>query len=188
MSGALSVALVVLVLSGPAAAASLTLSQGEKTEALRVGRRSITLETFDTEWRAVNGRAETVLVITPFHRLVLAARNAAFKNERMKPDEPDKILKEHGARVLFWVTLRGDREDFARFYEPRLVGGDLEIEPTFVQNERTAVRDASGAFLARCAYGFPTKELSGKSRVALVIRDVDGRDVSRFAVDLSAMR
>ena len=89
---------------------------------------------------------------------------------------------------MFWASLHGPREDFARFYTPRLRVGDREIEPAFVQNERTAVRQADGRYLARCVYSFPTRDLTGKSRVALVVWDVDGRDVSRFTLDLSTMR
>jgi hypothetical protein len=127
-------------------------------------------------------------VLTPFHRLVLAARHAAFRNEPLKPDEPDRLLSEQRDRLVFWASLHGPREDFARFYTPRLRVGDREIEPAFVQNERTAVREADGRYLARCVYAFPTRNLAETSRVTLVVRDVDGRDVGRFTLDLSTMR
>ena len=89
---------------------------------------------------------------------------------------------------MIWAHLRGPREDFARFYAPRILFGDREIEPSFVQNERTAVRTDVGAYLARCVYGFPTKELTPKARLLLVVRDADGREVDRFTIDLAAMR
>ena len=181
-------ALALLTAGGPAAAASLTLTEREKNEALTVGQRSITRDGFDAEWRVVNGNGESVTVITPFHRLVLAARHAAFKNERLKPGDPDKLLKEQGDRLILWVSLRGDREDFARYYEPKLVAGDLAIAPSFVQNERTALRTDAKIFQARCVYGFPTKALVGTLRVALLIQAADGRDVGRFTLDLSSMR
>ena len=50
------------------------------------------------------------------------------------------------------------------------------------------MRQDDGRYLARCVYSFPTRYLTGTSRVALVVRDGDGRDVSRFTIDLSAMR
>ena len=65
--------------------------------------------------------------------------------------------------------------------------GEQEIAPTFVQNERTALPE-DGAFIARCVYGFPTKELTGTSRGTLVVRDAEGREVGRFAIDLARMR
>jgi hypothetical protein len=37
-------------------------------------------------------------------------------------------------------------------------------------------------------YGFPIRDLTSTSRVMLVVRDVEQRDVSRFTIDLSAMR
>ncbi|PYN39386.1 MAG: hypothetical protein DMD98_00800 [Candidatus Rokuibacteriota bacterium] len=184
----IAVPALLFALSVPALAASFGLAPGERADALRVGRRSVTVETFDAEWRVANASGDSVTVLTPFHRLVLAARHAAFRNEALPPDEPDRLLREQQDRLVFWASLHGPREDFARFYTPRLRVGDREIEPAFVQNERTAVRQADGRYLARCVYSFPTRDLTGKSRVALVVWDVDGRDVSRFTLDLSTMR
>ena len=179
---------LALVAGAPALAASFALAPAERDQALRVGRRSVTNEAFDTEWRVANGAGDSVMVVTPFHRLVLAARHAAFRNEKMKPDEPERLLQEQQDRLMIWAQLRGPREDFARFLAPRLILGDREVEPAFVQNERTAARQDNGGYLARCVYGFPTRDLTGKSRVLLVVRDPDGRDVSRFTIDLSTMR
>jgi hypothetical protein len=187
---ALAATVLALVLAGPsgAAAASFSLASQQRADALRVGAQSITKDSFDTEWRVANPSGETLTVITPFHRLVLAARNAAFKNERMKDSEPEKLLREQQDRLVIWASLRGLREDFARFYEPRILLGDREIEPSFVQNERTALRTEGGGYLARCVYGFPVKEIAPKARLVLIVRDPDGRDVSRFTIDLASMR
>jgi hypothetical protein len=187
---ALAAPLLILLLAGPsvAGAASFSLEPQQRTDALRVGAQSITRDSFDTEWRVANQAGDSLTVITPFHRLVLAARNAAFKNERMKDKEPEKLLREQQDRLVIWANLRGPREDFARYFAPRILLGDREIEPSFVQNERTAARTDSGAYLARCVYGFPVKEIAPKSRVVLVVRDPDGRDVSRFTIDLASMR
>jgi hypothetical protein len=57
-----------------------------------------------------------------------------------------------------------------------------------VQNERTATRQDDGQFLARCVYGFPIQNLTGRDRLALVVADADGRDVTRFTIDLAGMR
>jgi hypothetical protein len=175
-------------------AASLTLTDGDVGRALAVGQRSVASDAaFDAEWRVTNAAGESVTVMTPFHRLVIAARHAAFKNEALKPSEPERILKGQKDRLSLWVQLRGSREDFARHYAPRLIlpddgQGQREIPPVFIQNERTALRQDGGRFIARCVYGFPTKEITGTSRMVLVVRDADRRDVSRFAIDLSAMR
>jgi hypothetical protein len=187
---ALAAPVLVLLLAGPSVAwaASFSLEPQQRTDALQVGAQSITRDSFDTEWRVANQAGDSLTVITPFHRLVLAARNAAFKNERMKDKEPEKLLREQQDRLVIWANLRGPREDFARYFAPRILLGDREIEPSFVQNERTAARTDSGAYLARCVYGFPVKEIAPKSRVVLVVRDPDGRDVSRFTIDLASMR
>lgn len=182
-------ALLGVLLLGPSArAASFALTPGERDDALRTGARSVTVETFDAEWRVANAAGESITVLTPFHRLVLAGRHAAFRHEPLGPDAPERLLREQQDRLLLWARLHGPREDFARFYTPRLRVGDREIEPAFVQNERSAVRQEDGRYLARCVYGFPTQYLTGTSRVALVVRDADGRDVSRFTIDLSTMR
>lgn len=189
MRAALLLTLIVLALAPRAgAAAALILTDRLKQEAIRAGQKSVTVEAFDAEWRLSNGQGESVTVFTPFHRVALAARHSAFKNQPFKPTEPDRILKEQGDRLLLWAHLRGTREDFARFYLPRLRVGDREIEPSFVQNERTAVREDGGRYVARCVYGFPTKEITGSSRVVLAVRDPNGKDVSRFTIDLSTMR
>jgi hypothetical protein len=99
----------------PAAAAFLSLSGAQQAEAVRVGQRSVTTEArFDTEWRVEHPTGESVTVITPFHRLALASRNAAFKNEPLKPQDQDKVVQEARERLIVWVELHGPRADFAR--------------------------------------------------------------------------
>ena len=182
------VALLVVGAGTDAVAASFTLSDSDKRAAIRTGERSVTTETFDREWRVTNGEGESAMVITPFHRLTVAARHAAFKQDTLKPADVDRVLKEGANRLVVWVSLRGKGEDFARFYVPRLVAGDREIKASFVQNERTAIRQEDGGYLARCVYGFPVQDLTGRAKVALVVADPDGRDVSRFTIDLASMR
>ena len=189
MSRALTalVLLALLATGGEAAAASFSLSDADKRAAVRTGERAVTTEAFDREWRVTNG-GETVTVLTPFHRLTVAARHAAFKNDTLKPSEVEKVLKENANRLVMYANLRGRAEDFARFYVPRLVAGDRDIKASFVQNERTAVRQEDGVYMARCVYGFPIQDLTPKGRVALVVADPDGREVSRFTIDLGSMR
>ncbi len=185
---ALLVALLLLGFAGAAAGASFTLTAEQKEQALRVGERSVTSETFDGEWRVRGSDGATASVLTPFHRLVVAGRHAGFEGKPVKPAAADKLLKEQAGRLVIWVQLRGKAQDFARFYEPRLLVGERRIKPSFIQNERTAARTEDGDYVARCVYGFPINDVPGKSKVALVVADRDGNDVSRFTIDLSAMR
>lgn len=170
------------------AAASLALTEAQKQEALRFGEQSVSRESFDAEWKVDNGAGENVTVLTPFHRLAVAARHAAFKDEALKPNETERLLREQRDRLVVWAQLRGSREDFAQRYAPELRAGDRTIKPAFVQNERTALRQESGIYLARCFYAFPVKELTGQARVSLVVRDAQGRTASTFTIDLSTMR
>jgi hypothetical protein len=185
---AVVLAIALAATNVPAVAASFSLSEREQKQALVVGQRSVINETFGGEWRIVQGSGESVEVVTPFHRLALAARNAAFKNEPLKPQDRDKMLTELKDRLMFWVYLQGPSEQFARHFSPRLLVDDREIEPALVQNERTAVRQDNGRYLARCVYWFPTKDLTGTSRPVLVVRDAEGQPVTRFAIDLARMR
>jgi hypothetical protein len=185
--------LVLAVLGGliatPAAAAFLSLTGAQQTEALRVGQRSVSTEArFDTEWRVENPTGESATVVTPFYRLALASRNAAFKNEPLKPQDQDKLIQEGRERLIVWVELHGSHEDFARYYAPRLLVADREIEPAFVQNERTGLRRSNGSFLARSVYAFPNREITGDAKLVLVIKTPDGQLISRFAIDLAKMR
>jgi hypothetical protein len=184
----------VAFLLSPATAATLVLDEQEMARAVAAGQRSATSDApFDGEWRVTSAAGDAAIVVTPFYRLALASRHAAFKNEPLTPAERDKILREQKDRLPFWVVLRGGQEDFARHYTPRFIasgsdGSEREIAPAFVQNERTALRVDGGAFVARCVYAFPTKELTGTSRGALVVRDAGGREIARFSVDLARMR
>jgi hypothetical protein len=182
------VALLALVWVAPAGAASLTLSEAETREALAVGSRSVVSETFGAEWEVRDGAGRVVSVLTPFHRLALAARLAAFKREPLGRGEPARLLREQRGRLVLWVSLRGGREDFARYYAPRLLVGERQVKPAFVQNERTAARQEDGSYLAKCLYAFPTQDLTGRSRLVLAIDDGEGREVTRFTIDLATMR
>jgi hypothetical protein len=180
--------LAALLAAVPVDAAKLALSESDQAQALRFGQRSTTMESWDAEWRVSNGSGDSVVVITPFHRLVVAGRNAAFKNEPVKPQDQEKMLADFKDRLVFWVYLHGPREEFARYYTPRLLVGEREIEPALVQNERTARRQEGGVYLARCIYSFPNRDLTGSGRVILVIRDAEEQLVSRFTIDLGKMR
>ena len=177
-----------------AEAASLTLDEQAMSLAVAVGQRSVTSEaSFDAEWRVTGRAGEIATVVTPFHRIVLAARHAAFKGEALPAAERTRALRDQKERLPFWVVLRGPRADFARHYSPSLIvrdqnGAEREIAPSFVQNERTALKQDDGQFVARCIYTFPTKEITGTSRGDLIVRDAEGREVTRFPLDLSRMR
>jgi hypothetical protein len=179
---------VVAAAAGDATAASFTLDDAARREAIHVGERSTLAEGFDREWRVTGGDGTGLAVMTPFHRLAVAARHAAFKKEPLKPADVERVLKQDAQRLVVWVNLRGPTEDFARHYVPRLVDGPREIPASFVQNERTAPRQDDGTFLARCVYGFPIRDIDARGRLALVIADADGRDLRTFPIDLSTMR
>lgn len=171
-----------------ASAAALVLTDALKRQALEYGRQTATRENFDAEWRFQNAAGDTVVVLTPFHRLAIAARHATFRDEPLRPNEPDRILREQRERLVFTLELRGQQEAFTRFLVPELEIGDRTLKAAFVQNDRTPARLGDGVYLARCTYAFPLRELTGTSRVALVVRDADGRPASRFTIDLGQMR
>jgi hypothetical protein len=180
-------AVAVLAQMGTAHAASFALAEQQVQEAVEFGERSTTRDGLGDEWRVRNAAGDVATVMTPFHRLALAARHAAFRKDPLTPRERERLLKEQD-RLVFWVEVTGPREDFARFYTPRLIAGARHVEATFTQNERTPARRADGRFLARCVYGFPVKALTGASKVVLVVRDGNGRDVTSFTIDLASMR
>jgi len=181
-------ALVLLAAPLTAEAVSFTLTEPQIQDAAELGERSVTRDSVGTEWRVRNAAGDALTVMTPFHRVALAARHAAFRNEPLRPRDRARVVKEQQDRLVFWVELKGSRDDFARFYTPRLLAGARQIEPSFTQNERTAARGDDGKYVAQCVYGFPTKMLSGTGKVVLIVRDGDGRDLTSFAVDLSTMR
>jgi hypothetical protein len=185
---ALALALAAVALARPAAAASFVLTEEQRREAILFGQRSVTRETLGTEWQVENAAGESVTVITPFHRLALAARHAAYRDEPLRPQDEQRALREVAGRLVFWVSLFGPREDFARYLVPRLLVAGREIAPTLAQNERTALPQEEGRFLARCTYWFPSQGIGGQASVVLIVRDADGRAVSRFTIELARMR
>lgn len=172
----------------PLSAASFQLTPKEAEEAIRAGQRSVTAEEFGVEWQVTNSSGMAVTVMTPFYRVAQEARIAAFDDKTLKPREVARLLREVRGRVSFWATLEGSREDFARWYRPVLLARNQEIKASFVQNERTALRQEDGRYLARSLYSFPTQGLRPNDRITLSIRNPEGREVARFAVDLGAMR
>jgi hypothetical protein len=160
----------------------------DRDEAVRVGRRSVTTEDWGGEWRVDGGAGQFVTVMTPFHRLALAARNSAFQDKELKPRDVESVLKDQQGKVVLWATLRGATVGFARFYTPALVARQQEIKASFTQNERTALRDEDGQYTARCLYVFPAAGLDPRGTVMLLVRDGDEKVVATFTVDLSTMR
>jgi hypothetical protein len=184
-----AVAGFALTIGQPLDAASFALAPSEREEAIRMGRRSVVSADFGAEWRVGgDGPGQSLVVMTPFHRLALAARNSAFKNEELRPRDVESLLRDQEGKLVLWATVRGGKPDFARFYTPLLYRGQQEIKPSFAQNERTALREEDGSYTARCMYVFPADELDAKGRVTLVVRDQEDKQVARFTVDLSAMR
>jgi hypothetical protein len=177
-----------LAASSPARAALFSLSETARTEAIRLGQDSVTRESIGDEWTTSAGGVE-VTVMTPFHRLAALARQAAFRQATLKPRDIERAERENRGRLVIWATLRGDRADFARFLAPVLLVGVVEVRPAFVQNERTALRQPDGRYVARCAYAFPTTALNPRGKVSLVVRDQEGRrEVARVPIDLGTFR
>jgi hypothetical protein len=182
------VAGLALTMARPLDAASFALTPAERDEAVRMGRRSTVAADFGTEWRVAGDAGQSLVVMTPFHRLALAARNSAFKSEELRPRDIESLVQDQEGRLVLWATVRGGKPDFARFYVPMLQRGEQAIKPSFTQNERTALREEDGIYTARCMYVFPTAELDAKGRVTLVVKVSESVQVARFNVDLSAMR
>ncbi len=181
-------AVVWLVAVPSLGAVSFSLTAAQQEEAKRAGKRSVVADDWTGEWRVADGPGQYALVVTPFHRLALAARNAAFKNQDLAGREVESLLRDAEGQLTVWAVLRGPRADFARHFAPALVAGAQEIKPSFVQNERTALREEDGRYTARCLYVFPAQGLDARGQVTLMVRDVDDRPVARFTLNLSAMR
>lgn len=172
----------------PGEAVSFVLTDRDREQAVRAGKRSVAAEEFGTEWRLTDALGQTLTVMTPFHRLALAARISAFRSRLLKPRDVESLLKNYEGKIAFQVTLRGGKTDFARFYTPTLVAGAHAVKASFVQNEHTALRRDDGRYAAQCLYVFPAAGVDPKGRVVLVVKDGEEREVAKFTVDLAAMR
>ena len=179
---------VGLMASTPGEAISVALTDQDREQAIRAGKKSIVNEEFGGEWRVKDSAGQTAVVMTPFHRLALAARNSAFQSKELRPRDVDSLLKKTEGTIAFWVTLRGGNAEFARYYAPQIIAGSQSVRPSFVQNERTAIRQDDGKYAAQCIYTFPAEGIDPKGRVVLVVKDADEKEVAKFTVDLAAMR
>jgi hypothetical protein len=173
----------------PLAAASLTLSPRDREEAIRLGKKSVITDEFGGEWTVRgDGPGQSLTVMTPFHRLALASRNSAFKNQELKPKDIETLLKEQESTLTVWATLKGGTPGFARFYTPMLVKDAQQIKASFAQNEHTARREDDGSYTARCLYVFTAETVKPNDKLVLIVKDPDDKAVAKFVVDLSSMR
>lgn len=170
-------------------AAAFALGDREQGEAIAEGTRSVFASDFGAEWTVKNASGDSLTVMTPFHRLALAARNAAFRKEPLAPRDIETLVRNTSGKLELWATLHGTASGFARFYAPTLVpAAGTPIKPSFVQNERTALAEGGGRYAARCLYVFPTGGLSPTGRVTLVVRSQTEAQIATFIVDLATMR
>ena len=116
--GAIVLAFALAVTYVPAAGASLSLSEREQKQALVFGQRSVINETFGGEWRVVQGSGESVEVVTPFHRLALAARHAAFIT-RHSVSNVSTVTARAPTRSASWRSPGVSANDAARADGPR---------------------------------------------------------------------
>ncbi len=177
-----------LVSISPLDAALFTLTPRDRDEAVSIGRRSVVTEGWGVEWRVEGAAGQLVTIMTPFHRLALAARNSAFKSQELSQRDVEKVLKDQEGKLALWTTLRGSRVDFARFYAPVLLFHQTEIKASFTQNERTALRGDDGQFTARSLYVFPVEGVDPRGTVTLLVRDAEEKLVAKFTIDLAVMR
>lgn len=171
---------------GGADGASFSLTEAEQAAAIAFGAESVESEDLGGEW-TVSGSHGEVTVMTPFHRLALAARHAAHKKTTLRPREIQGLVRESKERVVLWVSLHGPRVNFARHFAPTLSVGGTVVLPTLVQNEHTALAQPDGRFLARCVYWFPTRGVPPTAPVVLVVRGGQA-EVARFTLNLASMR
>jgi hypothetical protein len=176
---------------GPLDAAALitALSPVDVKDAVAAGARAVDDEDFEAEWQIPLPGGREVVVTTPFSRLALAGRRAAYKGEPLAEKDTREQVDRGKGKLQLLVTLVGDRPDFARRYQPLLRVGSKAVKPSFVQNERTGLKLEDGKFAARSVYVFPLEGLPARGAVILVVHGaVDGPEVFRATIDLGKMR
>jgi hypothetical protein len=165
------------------------LSPVDVKDAVAAGARAVDDEEFDDEWRVELAGGQEIVASTPFSRLALASRRAAYKGEPLSEKDTKEQVDRGKGKLQLLVTTIGDRPDFARRYLPLLRVGNREVKPSFTQNERTGLKLEDGRFAARNVYVFPLEGLPAKGAVTLTIRAaVDGPEVFRATIDLGKMR
>ncbi len=182
-------ALVLLFDGRPALAIMAAPTPAEVQEAIDLGHQSMTQEEFGDEWVIRPTGEEEIVVSTPFSRLAMAARQAAFKGEPLTDKQRQEQIDRGKGRIQFLVTMYGRGPDFARWYQAVLRVGDKEIKATFNQNERTPLKLDDGRFAARNVYVFPLENIPPRGAVTLVVRQApELKEMFRAPIDLAKMR
>src|SRR5436309_3347559 len=98
--------------------------------------------------------------------------SASGKGEAAQPVTRSAAAPKGSERKLpFWRTRRGAKSCFASFDTPEMLAGSLTVRASFVQNERTALREGDGRYAAQWGYAFPAEGIDPRGRVVLVVRD-----------------
>ena len=186
---ATAVSVALLVGARPTSAILAVLSPAEIQEALDLGAQSMTQEDFGEEWQVRLPGDEEMVVTTPFSRLAMAARQAAFKGEPLTDKQRQDQIDRGKGKLQLMVTMYGRAADFAHWYQAILRVGDKDIKATFNQNERTPLKLEDGRFAARNVYVFPLEGIPPQGTVVLVVRQApELKEVFRASVDLAKMR
>ena len=96
---------VGLVGATPGEAVSFALADRDREQAVRMGKKSIVEEQFGAEWRLKDASGQTLVVMTPFHRLALAARNSAFRSQELRPKDIQSTVKDIDYKNLNYVAV-----------------------------------------------------------------------------------
>jgi hypothetical protein len=168
------------------------LGESQRKEAIDTGIAAITQDDFPEEWQLRLPGGEDIVVSTPFSRLAMAARQAAMKGESLTEKQQKDQIDRGKGRIQLLVTMYGgsSSRSFARFYQPVLAVDGREIKATFVQNERTPIRQEDGRLAARNVYVFPLEGLPKTGVVTLIVRDAppEQKEVLRAKLDLGKFR
>lgn len=169
-----------------------TLTSSQIREAIKYGtaRAATDQAALLAPWTVTNGK-DSATLLTEFAWVSDRARKDAVLNRDTTEESARNLIAPFGSELLFQVEVYGDSIGFAEGFLGTLSQGDVILQPTRTENEKTASPSryfpGSPAYKAINVYQFPHGQLDLNSPVTLKIVSPAGKE-SVFEFNLRVMR
>lgn len=169
------------------------LTPEQRDAAIKYGKRGVRTDVMDfiKEWSVNNGDKGFAFIITEFLALAFAAQQAAMRSAELNNFDIEDTLAKSAGKLVFRVTLFGDTNSFAKDYTAVVQTGEKTVPATFWNNppgESYGDGKTKPAFVTDSDFYFPAEGIDPNATITLLVKDKDGKEVTKFQFDLAKMR
>lgn len=169
---------------------TLTSSQIRQAIEYGIARTKEDQATLLAPWTVTSGK-DSAILMTEFALVADQARKDAVRNRDTTEAAARDLIAPFGNELFFQVEVYGDSIGFAEGYLATLTQGDLVLQPSRIENEKSASPSryypGSPAYKAINVYQFPHAQIDLNSPVTLKVVSPAGKE-SVFEFDLRVMR